>query len=403
MARASAKLEIAFAGTPGSEVTATALVWTDVTSALWSFNARRGRQHELDRTEAGTLTAVLDNRTRAFDPTFSSSPYATGLLPLRPVRLSFDLNATNYPWFTGYVEAWTQQYGLAAIPVVELRAVDGFKILSLSGLRGSTFAAENTETRLTNVLAAIGWNATNTSSTGARSFQAAADFTSQDGNALEHLQAAVQAEQGRLFMTHHGKVRFYHRHVPYTSTTPAYTYDETVIRGLEFEFSDANVWNKIDTQKNGGTLHSTGDTATSQVRYLKRTLTRTGLPLDDDNEPEDLGGFLLTNYKDPAQRITGINVQGEQPTTTYRDAVLDRELGHRVVVDYEPRTSSAETISQESFIEALEVQGQRGALPQFRLGLSPIGISFTLGAPWILASATGSTDGIIGTNTVLRY
>lgn len=378
--------------------------WTDISEHLWSANIRRGRQHELDRTEAGTAQVRVNNSSRDYDPTYSAGPYTGALDPLTPLQITLTWNGTANPIFTGYLEAIQQIYALAALPEVELRAVDGFKVLSLSGLRGSTYAAENTETRFDNVLTAAGWSTVDRSSSGARSFQTSADFTSQDQNALEHLQAAVQAEGGRLYVRKDGVIRFEHRHAPYSATAVAFTFTEDHIAAIEFAYDDANIWNEINTQiAASGTLHTTGDSATSQALYLRRTLSRTGLPLDDNNEAEDLGGFLLTNYKDPALRITAITVRPQADATLLWPAVLDRELGDRVTVTYKPRAASAESISQESFIEGIEWTLARPGVMVPVLRLSPIGISFTLGTPWTLSTATDSTNGVIGTNTVLRF
>ena len=127
MTIATYHLEIGFQDGPSRDIgdtgTASGVRWTDISSAMLSFNTRTGRQHELDRTEAGTLTVMLDNRSRAFDPTYSLSPFTTGLTPLRPVRLKATVNGTSvYNIWTGYAEAWTQQYTLGGHPVVELRA-----------------------------------------------------------------------------------------------------------------------------------------------------------------------------------------------------------------------------------------------------------------------------------------
>lgn len=57
--------------------------WYDVTAYVREVAIRRGRQHELDRIEAGTATVVLANEDRRFEPYYASSPYYPYVLPMR--------------------------------------------------------------------------------------------------------------------------------------------------------------------------------------------------------------------------------------------------------------------------------------------------------------------------------
>jgi hypothetical protein len=50
-------------------------IWVDATSFLRSFDFSEGRQHELDRMEAGQLTAIFNDRYGEFTPGNTLSPY----------------------------------------------------------------------------------------------------------------------------------------------------------------------------------------------------------------------------------------------------------------------------------------------------------------------------------------
>jgi hypothetical protein len=60
--------------------------------SAYSISTQRGRQRLLERAQAGTLTALLPNDQRQFDPTNTSSPYYSNgeslVQPMRDVRLS---------------------------------------------------------------------------------------------------------------------------------------------------------------------------------------------------------------------------------------------------------------------------------------------------------------------------
>lgn len=92
-----------------------------------SITVRRGRSSELDEYNAGTLTAVIENGNRAFDPDADPS-LATG----GPIRLVAD----GVPIFTGYVDSFDPSEDAEDVDQwVTVNATDGFKILARSSLR----------------------------------------------------------------------------------------------------------------------------------------------------------------------------------------------------------------------------------------------------------------------------
>ena len=122
-------VEVAFASSP----TAASQTWTDVTDYVRALSIRRGRDHELQRAEAGTLSVVLDNRDRRFDPTYTSGAYYPNVLPMRQIRVRAYWNGTVYDLFRGFVEQWPQAWpenGKDA--VVEVTAFDALGALQLA-------------------------------------------------------------------------------------------------------------------------------------------------------------------------------------------------------------------------------------------------------------------------------
>src|SRR5436190_16878496 len=104
-------VEIAFTATPFQA--ASGITWVDVSSFVRTSKdggapiaIRRGRQSELGRVEAGTLSLMLDNRTRVFDPLNTSSAYYPNVIPMKRIRVSAIWSSTTYRLYTGYVEAW---------------------------------------------------------------------------------------------------------------------------------------------------------------------------------------------------------------------------------------------------------------------------------------------------------
>ena len=129
-------VEVAFADDPltGSPT------WTDVSQWVRSVNGvsiSRGKQTEVQTTASGSASLVLDNRTRRFDPTFTTGPYYGNLLPRRGIRIRALWNGTYYPMFRGFVEAWPQRYMFKKDASVPLSAYDGLAVLAESEVRSA--------------------------------------------------------------------------------------------------------------------------------------------------------------------------------------------------------------------------------------------------------------------------
>lgn len=150
-------VEIAFSTDPLS----TAPNWVDVTAYVRGdapLTIRRGRNHELGRTEAGTATLTLDNKDRRFDPANTASPYAPNVLPMRRIRIRATWQGTWYPLFSGFIEGWP--VGARDIAnAISISAVDAFKYFSLKQLAGG-YPEQLSGARIEAILDDLGWPAT---------------------------------------------------------------------------------------------------------------------------------------------------------------------------------------------------------------------------------------------------
>lgn len=106
------------------------VTWTDITQWLRNFTINRGRQHELQRFEAGTAALTLDNRDGRFSPFNGSSPYSPNILPLVPIRIRAIWNGLTWPLFRGNVESWALKWPTASDSDVVVSAVDASKALN---------------------------------------------------------------------------------------------------------------------------------------------------------------------------------------------------------------------------------------------------------------------------------
>jgi hypothetical protein len=59
--------------------------WVDLSARCWSLSCDRGKQYELDETQAGVGGIVFADQDETLNPTNGSSPYSPNVLPYRPI------------------------------------------------------------------------------------------------------------------------------------------------------------------------------------------------------------------------------------------------------------------------------------------------------------------------------
>lgn len=341
--------EVAFATDPGSTPT-----WTDISAFHRLTSIRRGRNHELDRIEAGTAKIRLRNVDGRFDPMLASSPYAPNVRPMRRVRVRATWQGVTYDRFNGYIEDWPQGWteGPAGDAWVEVNAVDAIKVLALANVN-TTRSAELSGARVNAILDAIGWPSTDRAvDTGLSTIQG---VTLVDERALTHLQTVELTEGGILFVSRDGKITFLDRTKPVTVSLNAtnLTWGDSGLEkdyvDLSTSFDDSQIWNDAKAIAPGKTDQSTQDTV-SQTRYFRRTRVEAGL-WNDQNEMKSRTEYVVTRFGEPALRVTGADLSSAKGQDVQWPHILGRDLHDKV--RFLKRPVGGGTISQDSFIEGM--------------------------------------------------
>jgi hypothetical protein len=92
------------AGVIGStEFTIGGVSFEDITDRVRSVSIGRGKNRDLDRFNAGVLSVELNNEDRAFDPLYTSSPFAGDIVPRRDIRVLSPGSAVQY---VGKITDW---------------------------------------------------------------------------------------------------------------------------------------------------------------------------------------------------------------------------------------------------------------------------------------------------------
>lgn len=154
----------------GSAVLGSGTEFTDVSAYVRSFQVRRGRQRSTEQFATGSASVVFDNRDARFDPLNTTGPYAsggvTGVVPMRPIRISAAYGGTTYRLFTGFIDSWTFDYSAGLSDATATVACsDGLKLLSSTDGRLAQVAAQqNAAAQATTVT--VTNNQANTSTSG---------------------------------------------------------------------------------------------------------------------------------------------------------------------------------------------------------------------------------------------
>jgi hypothetical protein len=108
--------------------------WTDITADVRDgVTILRGKQSEIPTFASSSLSLVLNNRHRRYDPEYTGAgaPYNGNIEPRKRIRVRAVWNDTVYTLWSGYVESWPQRYPMSNFDsVVELTAFDSLALLN---------------------------------------------------------------------------------------------------------------------------------------------------------------------------------------------------------------------------------------------------------------------------------
>lgn len=130
------KVEVAFSTDPDNLYPQ----WQDISPYVASMNIRRGRNYELDTIEASTCYLKLNNGDRRFDPSYTLSPYAPYVLPMRKIRVSSGQNFVQNPSFETDTSPWIVLGSAATLSSTTTEQKIGKAAGKISGITASALA-----------------------------------------------------------------------------------------------------------------------------------------------------------------------------------------------------------------------------------------------------------------------
>lgn len=351
MALPTLAVKVGFASDPfAASISWTTLPATDVLG----LSIRKGRNHALDRIEAGEAIIYLKNASGDYYPDNSGGTYSPNVKPGKAITVVATYDSTAYSIFYGFIEAltpsWVGKGGKG--PVITLRCADVMKNLARLLLNdGTGYSQEVSGTRIDNVLDDLSANIGRDLDTGQSTVKATGALANV--NAMSHLQTVQLSEAGYMFVAGDGDVQFHDRHArlksPYTTSQATFGDDggEMFYANVSLSSDDEMIMNDIRLTRDGGAEQVVSD-ATSQGDYGQRSLSRTGLLVTTDAEMLSQAQYFLKRYKDPAMRATSITVHADRDADNLYPKVLGYDIGTRITL----RLNQA-SIDKEYHIESV--------------------------------------------------
>lgn len=327
-------------------------VATDISSYVTSLSISRGRDSQLFADmPAGRWRVVLKNMDRRFDPLYASSPYAGNIVPGKRVQVV----SGGVVIADGSVEDWNYDYDPSGYSTTVMDCGDALTQLAASEFGGwFPTAGEKPGDRINAAL-----DLTEVAYTLNRDIDAGVS-TLQGGtvewgtNVLQYLNLVAKSDLGWLYASAGGSLTFRDRYAdPYSSRAALFsdTGVDIPYTGITVGYGSEKLYNRVGIERVGGTAQTAND-STSQVAYRVRSLTQSGLLLEDDLQAADMASYLVGIYKNPELRVSSLTVQLAGLSASRQADVLSLDLTSLVIVTFTPNKIGA-AITRTCIIEGI--------------------------------------------------
>jgi hypothetical protein len=326
------------------------ILFTEIPQGLVSVSTSRGRNRDIGRTSAGTMSVSLRNQDRFFDPfigvfglqnigpQFTYRPFVRPQLPLR-AKVDGD------PIWTGFVDDWNYDYDPSGVSVASISGTDFFGQFVRRFNSGASAPQETSGERLERVLDQVSLNFLGSRDIDTGNSVLAAG--SLDDNALSYMIDIVeQSEFGLVFMGKDGSFVFRERLINPVSTAVVFTdaaakgnvplpkrFQGIPYEGLQIEFGSEELVNQVTLSNGSDSVTVTNDT--SRVQYGLRELS-----VDTEVATEAgltaLANFILLKYSQPDYRFKSLTTNLRALSDDDLEDVLGLEIGDQVDVRFTP-------------------------------------------------------------------
>lgn len=301
----------------------------DVTSYAQRVTVGRGKSRELDKYSAGRASVAFVNNTRAFDPTYESSPFFGQIVPQRQIKITVDDVVT----YVGVVDDWQISYDAGGMSVATCTAFDAMSNLANLTLNDFFPDEEVSGARVTAALDNVDWPvAARSIDTGVQIVEstAVADGTSL----INYLQLVTDSEPGDIFVNKLGGVEFVDRDNSQVTVDVTISDDGDIpYSSLQVVYGSELLYNRITVSNSFESATATNENSISG--YGERDLA---IPTLIANEASliELASFRANEYGEPEYRFEQAVISMDALTELQKQNILELELGQIITVKFTP-------------------------------------------------------------------
>jgi len=313
------------------------VIFYDVTDRVQRYSIRRGKSRQLENFNAGIASVVFGNLDRAFDPTYTASPYYGQVIPKREIRIS----TNGQRRYTGLIDDWNLDYSVSTESTASITASDGFAKLANQTLTEGTATPQLPGARINAVLDSsdVLWPV-DARDIDAGTVLLGADVLPAGGNVLNYLQQVENTELGHFYIDKLGRVTFKDADalLPDSDTVVTLADDGTGIpyAGMQVVYGSELLYNQIVASSVNASGTAIADALESQETYGIQTYSRNDLLM---SEAEDLDAYVLSLarlYKNPEYRFENITINLDTLTPEQVTDVLGLEIGSLCKIVFTP-------------------------------------------------------------------
>jgi hypothetical protein len=301
-------------------------------------------------------------------PTFitTAAPPAPGLStqvePMRAIRLTADYGGAEYLLFTGFVDTWGITYSWPAYGEAAVQASDYFKVLAKLDRVAATAATgdgETTSQRLGRILDVADYRGARDLSAGGVQMQG----TVLEGNALNEMQEAAEAEAGDLWVEGDGALTFRTRVDAVSQPAQAVSQatfgdtsggDDLPVFDVQVAYDEQTLVNiaQVAMSGDGSPVHEVRDEA-SITKYLPASYVRTSLPFYSDADALAYAQMIVDRLSVPELQITQLTLRPRRDPARLFPQALGRRIGDRITVVLHP-PGGGTSIDRECVIRGIQ-------------------------------------------------
>jgi hypothetical protein len=312
--------------------------FVDLTARTRSFTISRGRTDYTQPFRAGIANLVMSNLDGELDPDNAGGTYFGEILVGRLIKITSNSSSMLYARqvYEGVISDYELSYEIAGDAIVTITCVDRLADLAQQEIPDATaVSAESTGDRVDFILnlPEVDYQGTTNISTG----QSTCAAGTASGNALAYLEQIVTTEQGALYVTRTGVLRFLDRYELLNAATLTFSDDgsDTNYESIERLVTQLELYNSLAANR-AGQIDVVRDNATNQSIYGVRFLDLGEVLFDTDAEVTDMLDFALVRFTSTSPRIAEVTTLLDSKSQIAVSQLVQLDLADSVTVEFTP-------------------------------------------------------------------